>query len=146
VHIVTPGRITLDGLDRAHPLGLTFDNVFVDHLQPGDIRAADASITLGPGVGNLAPTGSDVRLTRAPGSHLGTPLNCAADFPPFPPNATAPVSAEAVPPLDRSLYVAADDTIKFVSDQQAVNAAPASQLAPYATTAFLDGWNPNAKP
>jgi polygalacturonase len=123
VHIVTPGRITLDGLDAAHKLALAFDNVFVDDLQAKDIRAADADIMLGPGVGNLNPGGEDVTVTRAPGSHPGTPLACR--FAPFPKDRTAPASAEIVPPIDRTLYVAADGTGEFVSVQQAVDAAPA---------------------
>ncbi len=102
VRIVTPGRITLDGLDARHKLSLTFDNVFVDQLQPKDIRAADANITLGPGIGNLTPIGSDVTLNRAPGSQPGTPLPCDGRFPPFPAEKTGPASTEAAPPAGAS--------------------------------------------
>ncbi|HTV82248.1 MAG TPA: glycosyl hydrolase family 28 protein [Acidobacteriaceae bacterium] len=82
VHIVTPGRITLDGLDRADPLGLIFENVLIDGLRSQDIRAAYAQIALGPALGNLVPAGDDVRVSFAPGSHRGTPPSCS--FPDFP--------------------------------------------------------------
>lgn len=105
VHSVTPGRVTLEGLDAAHPLGVTFDNVFVDGLQAKDIRAAFADVTVGPEIGNLTPSGDNVTVTRAPDSHSGTPVACS--FIPFPTNTTVPASAENTPPEDPSLYVAA---------------------------------------
>ena len=126
VHIVTPGRITLDGLDRAHPLSLIFDNVFADELLPSDVHAANANITLGPRLGNLEPAGSGVSLRHTPGSRPGAPLPCASRFVPFPADDSTPTSAENIPPVDRSLYVAADGTGEYVSLQTAVDAAPAS--------------------
>jgi polygalacturonase len=126
VHIVTPGRITLDGLDADHRLGLTFDNVFADGIRPEEIRAQDAEIALGPRMGNLVPGGQGVSVTRAAASQPGTPLNCAGRFVPFEAAASVPNSAESVPPVDRAMYVAADGTGEFVSVQQAVNAAPAN--------------------
>ncbi len=125
VHILAPGTLTLEGLDADHKLGLSFDNVFVDGLQPANIRAAFANIAVGPRLGNLLPAGEDVTVTQAPGSHPGTPLDCSARFVPFPLDKTAPQSAEAVPPVDKTLYVAADGTGDFFSVQRAVDAAPA---------------------
>ena len=84
VNITTPGRITLDGLDADHRLGLTFDNVFAEGLGPADVRAANAKITLGPEVGNLIPSGDGVNVTRVAGSRPGTPISCAGRFVPFP--------------------------------------------------------------
>ncbi len=87
VHILTPGRITIDGLDAEHMLGMRLDNVFGDGLQPSDMHAAFANITVGPDSGNLIPSGEDVHVTRAPGSHPGTPFNCTGRFASFPSDA-----------------------------------------------------------
>lgn len=84
VHILTPGRITLDGLDADHRLGLTFDNVFADGLRAEDVRAANAAIMLGPEVGDLIPSGEGVSVVRVTGSRPGTPLRCQDRFLPFP--------------------------------------------------------------
>jgi len=90
VHILTPGRITIDGLDDNHKITLTLDNVFADSLQPASLHAAFADITVGPNAGNLIPFGQDVHVTRAPGSHPGTPLDCGGRFAPFPSDAAKP--------------------------------------------------------
>lgn len=84
VHVVTRGRITLDGLDADHPLQLRFDNVSADGLRPGDIHAAYAEITLGPAIGNLAPTGDGVSVRRMAGSRPEKAIACAGRFIPFP--------------------------------------------------------------
>jgi len=125
VHILSPGMLTLEGLDADHKLGLSLDNVFVDDLQPSDLRADHADIAVGPRLGNLVPTGDDVTVTQAAGSHPGTPIACSARFAPFPENKTAPQSAENIPPVDKTLYVAADGTGDFFSVQRAVDGAPA---------------------
>jgi polygalacturonase len=124
VHILTPGMLTFEGLDADHKLGLAFDNVFVDGVQPANIRAAHAKIVQGPRLGNLSPSGEDLSVSEAPNSRPGTPLDCSARFVPFPQDATAPQLAEAVPPVDPTLYVAADGTGDFFSIQRAVDAAP----------------------
>jgi polygalacturonase len=125
VHVLTPGMLTLEGLDADHRLGLTFDNVFVDGVQPANLRADHANIIVGPRLGNLSASGEDVTVTEAPDSHPGTPLDCSARFVPFPQDATAPQLAESIPPVDPTLYVAADGTGDFFSIQRAVDAAPA---------------------
>jgi polygalacturonase len=125
VHILTPGRLTIDGLDKAHRLGMTFDNVWDDGIAESKMQASFAQITVGPQVGNLIPRGKDVTITKAAGSHPGTPYSCKGRFVPLPGSAAAE-SAENVPPVDKTLYVAADGSGDYSSVQQAVDAAPAT--------------------
>jgi polygalacturonase len=124
VHIAGGGRITLEGLDGDHRLGLTLDDVFADGVEGANVHAAFADITVGPRVGNLLPAGNDVHLTQDSGSQPGTPVDCSGRFVPFPADDRIPDSAENVPAADKTLYVAADGTGDFFSVQQAVDAAP----------------------
>jgi polygalacturonase len=124
VHSLTAGPLTLAGLDDKHKLEATFDNVFVDGVNPADIRASHAAITTVPMRGNLAPSGEDVTVTQAPGSRPGSAIACEGRFVDFPENTTAPVSASVAPAPDNTLYVAADGTGDFYSVQRAVDAAP----------------------
>ena len=59
VHALSPGPITLSGLDASHKLEAAFDNVTVDGVKASDITAKHATIALHHG--NLDPTGEDVR-------------------------------------------------------------------------------------
>jgi polygalacturonase len=124
VHVLTPGLITLDGLDSSHQLGVVLDNVFADGVPASAIHASNAAITLGPRLGNLAPAGEDVTVTQQPGSTAGSPVACGARFEPYPANPTAPRSATVAPPADHTLYVAADGTGDYYSIQKALDAAP----------------------
>jgi len=124
LHSLTPGPLTLMGLDGQHKLEAQFDNVFVDGEGPADIRASHAAITVGPMLGNLTPSGEDVTVTQAPGSKPGTAIACEGRFVDFPANEIAPASASVAPPADKTLYVAADGTGEFYSVQRAVDAAP----------------------
>jgi polygalacturonase len=126
VHILTPGYYIFSGLDAQHVLGVALDNVFADGLDASHVLAADAHITLGPSLGNLAPSGQDVILSRLPGSRPGVPLACASRFVPYPALLTAPRLAVNVPPVDKTLYVAADGTGDFYSIQRALDVAPAT--------------------
>ena len=60
---VTP-KVTLLGYDSSHKLGITLDNVVVDDISSSNINAADATITLGPGMVNFTPSGTDVTVTN----------------------------------------------------------------------------------
>jgi polygalacturonase len=83
VHITTPGEVTLEGFDAAHPLKLTMDGVAVDGLNPAQIRAQHAHLTFGPGRVSFIPTGDDVTLTNLPGDRK--PPACEKNvFVPFP--------------------------------------------------------------
>ena len=125
VRVLTPGYYVFSGLDSRHVLGVTLDNVFAEELEPSRLLAADARINLGPSVGNLLPTGRDVAVNRMPHSHPGTPPACASRFVPFPALPTAPRLVVKVPPVDHTLYVAADGTGDYYSIQRAIDVAPA---------------------
>jgi polygalacturonase len=82
VRILGPGKITLDGYDASHPLGIRFDNVTLDHPSRFQIVAQHADITLGPGPVNFRPSGPDVHVSGATGT--GRPLACSTAFVRFP--------------------------------------------------------------
>jgi len=124
VHILTPGYYIFSGLDAQHVLGVSLDGVFADGLDASHVLAADARIKLGPSLGNLAPSGQDVGLSRLLGSRPGVPLACESRFVPYPALPTAPRLAVKVPPVDKTLYVAADGTGDFYSIQRAIDVAP----------------------
>ena len=126
VRVVTPGTFTFLGLDADHKLQVSMDSVFADDLDKSEIIAGNAEIGIGPGRGNLAPSGNGVSITRAPGDHPATPVPCDARFVPFPTIRTAPEMAGTAPPEDRTLYVAADGTGDFYSIQRALDVAPAT--------------------
>ncbi|MGA8273154.1 MAG: pectinesterase family protein [Candidatus Sulfotelmatobacter sp.] len=126
VHILTPGQVTLDGYDATHKLGVTLDNVFADGLPANAVHAANADVTLGPRLGNLTPTGEGVTVTQKPDSTSGKPVACEARFEDYPANPTAPRSATLAPPIDNTLFVAADGTGDFYSIQRALDVALAT--------------------
>jgi polygalacturonase len=126
VRVLTPGYYIFSGLDPQHLLGVTLDNVFADGMDRSHLFAADARIDLGPSVGDLVPSGRDVAVSRAPNSRPGKPLACAARFVPYPALPTAPRLAVQVPPVDHTLYVAADGTGDYYSIQRALDVAPAT--------------------
>jgi len=129
VHVVTPGQVTLEGLDATHKLSVTLDNVFADGLPGSAVHASNADIPLGPRLGKLISTGElggkGVTVTPQAGSVAGTPLACEARFEEYPANPTAPRSATAAPPVDNTLYVATDGSGDFYSIQEALDVAPA---------------------
>ena len=83
VRILTPGRITLEGYDAKHRLGIVFDNVQLDAAAETPVSASHAEVTLGPGPVSFAPSGDDVQvkdLRTGPGQ----PIACDARFVPLP--------------------------------------------------------------
>jgi polygalacturonase len=125
VHILTPGDYVFAGLDGQHELGVTLDNVFADGPSESHVLSADARITLGSALGNLEPQGANVTVGRAVDSSPGSPLPCETRFVPFPTLKSAPRLAVHVPPVDKTLYVAADGTGDYYSIQRAIDVAPA---------------------
>ena len=88
VRILDGGKITLDGYDAAHRLGIQFDGVTLDIPDALKMLAVHADVRLGPGAANFRPSGDDVKVTGTPGKQ---PLNACADkFVPFP----VPISAK----------------------------------------------------
>jgi polygalacturonase len=84
VRIMEGGRVTLEGYDAAHRLGIQFDNVILEPLQLIRLIANHADILLGPGPVNFLPSGDDVNITGKPGR--GSPNACADKFVPLPLN------------------------------------------------------------
>ncbi len=128
VHVLTPGAYTFLGLDAEHKLGIRLNNVFADDQQKSLFYSQDADVTIGPGIGNLVPSGPDVTVTHAAGSADGKPLECDTRFVPYPTLPTAPEIAGKVPPEDNNLYIAADGTGDFYSIQRALDVAKEGQV------------------
>lgn len=80
VHVLTEGKVMLEGHDATHLLGLTMDNVIFDKLTTSDVTAQDANITLGPGPANFTPTGTGVTVTNHV-SNSNAPFSCTTAFP-----------------------------------------------------------------
>ncbi|MDE3195246.1 MAG: glycoside hydrolase [Acidobacteriota bacterium] len=80
VRIEGGGKVTLNGFDAAHRLGMTFDNVFFGSPASVKVEAKEADIRA-TGF-NLSVSGPGVRLTTSPGARK--PLACESRFPGFP--------------------------------------------------------------
>jgi polygalacturonase len=83
VHILSPGKYALEGLDAGHVLGLALDNVTTDALPQSPMEAEYVEETLGPEIGNVRPAGKDVLIQRLTGSIAANPFACP-EFPKFP--------------------------------------------------------------
>jgi polygalacturonase len=134
VHVLAQGLVTLDGFDATHKLGVTLDNVFADGWLANSVQASNAEINVGPRLGDLILPGAlfsdkqggdHVSVTQLSGSTAGTPVSCQGRFEEYPANPAAPRSATPAPPVDKTLYVAADGSGDFYSIQKALDAAPA---------------------
>lgn len=121
VHSLASGGITLAGLDPAHRLEATLENVVIDGVRPGDITSRHALFTVKHG--NLGPTGDDIRIAGSSGGG-GSAYSCDGKFVQFPSDSSSPTSAELIPPADQTFYVAADGTGDFYSVQAALNKVP----------------------
>jgi len=122
VRSVTPGRMTFLGLDSAHQIEVTLDNVSAKGLRPADVKVEHAEVSIGPRRGSFAPSGNGVSVTDA-GSTAGALVRCESRFVPFP-DLAPPASAGKVPAEDPTLYVAADGTGDYYSIQGAIDVAP----------------------
>ena len=111
VHSLTPGWVTLMGLDAEHELHATLDNVTVDGMRSAELIEENAEIRAIHGGNIVVDTGSP-----------GSPLTCQNRFPPFP-AVRAPEAAVTIPPDDATLYVAASGTGDYYSIQHAIDVA-----------------------
>jgi polygalacturonase len=82
VRILGAGKLTLNGFDPGHRLGIQFDNVTLGDPSKIRIDAELADITLGPGSVNFKPEGRDVRILGNPGE--GKANACEEKLVPFP--------------------------------------------------------------
>ncbi len=76
------GKVTLEGLDQAHRLGIAFDNVWFDDPSAIHGSAKYADIKIGPGAFNLKLTGSWVTVSGSGGPSVKNA--CTDKFVPFP--------------------------------------------------------------
>jgi hypothetical protein len=82
VRVEDGGKVTLMGMDAAHPLGIQFDNVSFADAAAIKVSAVHADVKVGPGPFNLTVSGDDVRLVGSPGQ---APNNaCTNKFVNFP--------------------------------------------------------------
>jgi polygalacturonase len=82
ITIMGSGKITLDGFDATHRLGMIFDGVTLDPVSGFQIEAAHADLAFGPGPVNFVPTGDDVHVVgqaAGGGAHA-----CGDKFVPMP--------------------------------------------------------------
>jgi polygalacturonase len=82
VRVFGGGKVTLEGYDAAHRLGIQFDNVAFDDAAAIQVSAKHADVAVGPGPFALKITGEGVTVTGTPGA--GQPNACADKFVPFP--------------------------------------------------------------
>ncbi len=61
------GKVTLEGLDETHRLGIQFDGVVFDDPAAIQVSARHADIRIGPGAFNLQVTGPDVTVSGRAG-------------------------------------------------------------------------------
>jgi polygalacturonase len=80
VRIEGDGKITLQGFDEQHRLGMTFDNVQADPSVK--VAAEHAELVFGPGPVNIRPAGPDVVVKG--GGGRGAANACAGKFVPLP--------------------------------------------------------------
>jgi len=80
VHVLTEGKVMLEGHDSTHLLGLTMDNVIFDKLVSSDVTAQNANITLGPGPVNFTPVGTGVSVGNRV-TNSNAPFSCTSAFP-----------------------------------------------------------------
>lgn len=77
VCISGPGRITLLGYDRTHPLEIKLDGLLLSSPQEVTFSAAHARLLLGPGPVNFHPQGNDVSVMGRPQKAKAS-WNCAS--------------------------------------------------------------------
>jgi polygalacturonase len=89
VRILGGGKITLDGFDATHRLGMTFDNVTLDAPESVQFSGSFADLTFGPGPVNFRPPGQSITITlrpRAGPADKDNSHSCDGKFVGFPAN------------------------------------------------------------
>jgi polygalacturonase len=85
VRVEGAGKITLQGYDAQHRLGMTFDNVQFDSLKDIKVIAEHADLKFGPGAVNLKVAGEGVTVIGAVSIvSNGKPNACTDKFVPMP--------------------------------------------------------------
>jgi polygalacturonase len=84
VHDISPGKVSLLGMDAQHPLAVRLDGVAVDHVSGKDLHIAHARFAVGPGRVSFGLQGDDVRIAES-GHAAESPLSsCQSAFVAFP--------------------------------------------------------------
>jgi len=81
VRVLGPSKITLEGYDAGHRLGITLNNVVLDAAAAAKVLAMHALVVLGPGPVNFWPSGEDVQVAGSPGKTR--PNSCEGKFVPL---------------------------------------------------------------
>src|SRR5258708_4965469 len=82
VHDLSPGKLTLVGLDAQHLLKVHLDGVYIDGVRGGQIKAEHARFWIGPNGTNLKLQGTDIEVRSQ--ANQDKPLSCKDAFLPFP--------------------------------------------------------------
>jgi polygalacturonase len=82
VRVEGGGKVTLEGYDAAHHLGIRFDNLVFDNPEQIKVSATHADVKIGPGPFSLKVTGPDVTVSGVAGR--GARTSCSARFVEFP--------------------------------------------------------------
>ncbi len=82
IRIIGGGKLTLNGYDAAHKLGMTFFNVTLADPDKIKVVAEHADLTFGGGSTDFHPKGEDVRVRTGAGN--AKPNSCQEMFVPFP--------------------------------------------------------------
>ncbi|MGB9458574.1 MAG: glycosyl hydrolase family 28 protein [Bryobacteraceae bacterium] len=82
VQVEGGGKVTLEGLDRTHRLGIRFDGVVFDDPAGIVVSAKHADVSIGPGPFNLNVAGTDVMVSGRGGN--GVQNACTGRFVAFP--------------------------------------------------------------
>jgi len=82
VRVAGGGKVTLEGLDATHRLGIQFDNVVFDDPAQIRVSATQADIVVGPGPFNLKVAGPGVAVSGTSGTASGNA--CTGKFVDFP--------------------------------------------------------------
>jgi polygalacturonase len=82
VRVEGGGKVTLEGLDAAHRLGIRFDGVWFDDPASIRVSAQHADVKTGPGAFNLKVTGADVTVSGSAGKSVKNA--CTGKFVDFP--------------------------------------------------------------
>ena len=128
---LTPGKVTLQGLDAQHLLKMRLEGVFIDGLKEEQIRAQHARLVIGAGGINFKPQGQDVQITGA--GNKGRQRSCQEAFVAFPSGPVSPLRMSSDRPVwsdpiaprignQREVLVAADGSGDYRTVQEGVDA------------------------
>jgi len=84
VRVEGGGKVTLDGFDGAHRLGMVFDNVVFDDPGAIQVSAKNAELKVGPGPFNLPIRGNSNEVRIHGNSGAAARNSCEGKFVPFP--------------------------------------------------------------